>query len=64
MPPLKPRHASTLPTDAPPPPPEAESIPDDQSRALDRRHALDAQQREFAKRGIPAPHLWTRRPPG
>lgn len=40
-----------------------EPIPDDQARALDRRHALDEQQRTF-RNGIPRPHFPRTRPPG
>ena len=39
------------------------SVPDAQSRALDRRHALDEQQRAFQS-ACPPPHLFRRRPPG
>jgi hypothetical protein len=63
MQPVKPRpHAP--PPDAPEPSEGAGAIPDAQLRALERRHALDAQQRTFDGGGIPAPHLWSRRPPG
>lgn len=40
-------------------------VPDSQLRALDRRHALDQQQRNFRDRDpIPPPHCLRNRPPG
>jgi hypothetical protein len=63
MQPVKPRLSPLVP-EAPTATESGEQhIPDAQLRALERRHALDAQQRSFDG-GIPAPHLWTRRPPG
>jgi hypothetical protein len=41
----------------------AVTVPDDQARALQRRHSLDEQQRTF-QGAYPGPHLFRRRPPG
>lgn len=38
-------------------------IPESQARALDRKHALDDQQRNF-QNSVPAPHFPRPRPPG
>lgn len=40
-------------------------VPETQRKALDRKHALDDQQRHFATSpAIPGPHLGRGRPPG
>ena len=39
------------------------AVPTAQSRALDRRHSLDNQQRSF-RGGLPTPHILRPRPPG
>ncbi len=38
-------------------------VPDSQRRALERRHALNEQQRQFPQ-NVPAPHFIRPRPPG
>ena len=63
MPPVKPRTQPPV-SETPLASEDGQQIPAAQVRALERRHALDAQQRTFDGGGIPAPHLWGRRPPG
>lgn len=43
--------------------PSDPGIPDSQARALDRRHALNEQQRTF-RNAVPHPHFRRPRPPG
>ncbi|MBX6313923.1 MAG: hypothetical protein IRY99_13550 [Isosphaeraceae bacterium] len=44
------------------PGPQQAGIPDAQARALDRRQALDEQQRAF-RNSVPKPHFGRPRPP-
>jgi hypothetical protein len=58
--PMRDRRPRPNPPERPDP---AVTVPDDQTRALQRRQSLDDQQRTF-QGSYPSPHLFRRRPPG